>query len=84
VALFGLLLAVAIWRGGHLRTTRQPADRAEVERLLEEMADLDRRAAESGERPGDRARRGVTKAALLDRLRADESLLDQLDLPGPG
>ena len=81
--LFGLLLAGAIWRGGYLGATRKPADRAEVERLLQDMADLDRRASESGERPGDRARRDVTKAALLDLLRADESLLDHLELAGP-
>jgi hypothetical protein len=81
--LFSLLLALAIARGGYRRATRRPADRADVERLLEEMADLDRRAAESGERSGDRARRGSAKSALLDRLRADESLLNHLEFPGP-
>jgi hypothetical protein len=80
--LFGLLLAFAIARGGHLRAARQPADRAEVERLLEEMAKLDRRAAESGERRRNRERRAAAKATLLDRLRGDESLLDHLELPG--
>ena len=81
--LFGLLLAGAIWRGGYLGATRKPADRVEVERLIQEMADLDRRASESGESLGDRARRDLAKSALLDLLRADESLLNHLELAGP-